>query len=71
METRTTAISTLTACHIAEALALCKRIIDLDRPPTEADLAILRADARWVEMTLRIHSGIERVRVPVKAEEQA
>ena len=68
---KTTAYSTLTACHIAEALALCNRIIGLQTLPTEADLAILRADARWVEMTLRVHSGIERVCVPVKAEEQA
>jgi hypothetical protein len=68
---KTAAISTLTTHHIADALALCNRIIGLQTPPTEADLAILRADARWVEMTLRIHSGIEQVRVPVKAEEQA
>jgi hypothetical protein len=40
-------------------------------PPSEADLLSLRADARWVEMTLRVHSGIEQMRVPVKAEEQA
>lgn len=58
--------STLTTQHISEALALCKQIIALQAPPTEADLALLRADARWVELTLRVHSGIERVRVAVK-----
>ena len=64
-------ISTLNVSHIAEALALCKRIIDMQIPPSEADLLSLRADARWVEMTLRVHSGIEQMRVPVKAEEIA
>ena len=31
-------ISTLNVSHIAEALALCKRIIDMQIPPSEADL---------------------------------
>ena len=64
-------VSTLNVRHIAEALALCNRIIDMQIPPSEDDLLSLRADARWVEMNLRIHSGIEQMRVPVKAEEQA
>ena len=66
-----TAISTLNAGHIAEALALCKRIIDMQTSPSQADLPSLRAEARWVEMQLRIHSGIENVRIPVRAEGQA
>lgn len=66
-----TIISTLNACHIAEALALCRRIIDMQTPPSQAEMPFLRAEARWVEMQLRVHSGIERVHISVKAEEQA
>lgn len=58
-------VSTLNTGHITDALVLCQRIKDLRWPITEQMLNDLQQQAYGVACDLRIHSGIDGVRVTV------
>lgn len=60
--------STLTTGIIADTLAVLQRIQDLKTPATFEDLAPLQTRAMFVASALRVHSGIDDVRVEVRRE---
>ena len=66
---KTTTFSTLTTGIIADALSLLQAVQDLKTPVGIEQLAPLQVRALFVASALRIHSGIDEVRVEVRREE--
>ena len=60
--------STLTAADVAYVLNVLQQVQDLKYGATPAEIGVLNARAFSAASTLRIHSGIESVTVPVKEE---
>ena len=60
--------STLTAADVAYVLNVLQQVQDLKYNATPAEIGVLNARAFSAASTLRIHSGIESVTVPVKEE---
>ena len=65
---RTETVSTLRGSHIMDAVALCDYIVSLQWPIKEDQLIEARCRARGIRIALRAHSGLDDVRVPVRAE---
>lgn len=66
---KTASFSTLTGGHIMETLRVLEKIDMLLHPGLGVtDLAALRNDARNAASMLRIHSGLERLRIEVREE---
>ena len=66
---KTTPFSTLTGGHIMETLRVLNRVDMLLHPGLGVtDLAALRNDARNAASLLRIHSGLESLRIEVREE---
>ena len=64
----TTTHSTLTVADIAYVLDVLQQVQNLKYDATPAEIGVLNARAFAAATTLRIHSGIERVTVPVREE---
>ena len=60
--------STLSVADIAYVLQVLQQVQNLKYDATPAEIGVLNARAFSAATTLRIHSGIERVTVPVKGE---
>ena len=66
---KTAPFSTLTGGHIMETLRVLDRVDTLLHPGLGVtDLAALRNDARNAAALLRIHSGLESLRIEVREE---
>ena len=64
----TTTHSTLTVADIAYVLEVLQQMQNLEYDATPAEIGVLKARAFSAVTTLRIHSGIDNVVVPVREE---
>ena len=64
----TTTKSTLSVADVAYVLDVLQQVQDLKYDATPAEIGVLNARAFSAASTLRIHSGIDNVVVPVREE---
>jgi hypothetical protein len=60
--------STLTGGHIMKAVEVLEKVNMLLHPGSVIDLAALREEARKASTLLRVHSGLESLRIEVREE---
>jgi hypothetical protein len=60
--------STLSVADVAYVLEVLQQVQNLKYDATPAEIGVLNARAFAAAATLRIHSGIDRVIVPIKEE---
>ena len=65
---KTAPFSTLTGGHIMKAVEVLEKVNMLLHPGSVIDLAALREEARNASSLLRIHSGLESLRIEIREE---